>query len=153
MTLQNIIKLNDSSLLAGFLTQKQKPKSHVPSGKPSSFRVAGVFPWVFLTAGQMTMNLAVHTNYEAHLVLRQSLSMGQKSSHTPEASITPPAVICYGPQVLHTYPPTYLPTHLHTDLLEMSWTTAEATLAELVPHTRPQMVVTRQKTQHKPPEL
>ena len=97
----------------------------------------------------MTVNLAVHTNYEAHLLLRQSLPMGQKSSHTPELPITPPAVIRYGPQVLQTY----LPTHPPTDLLEMSWTTAEVTLAEPVTHTRPQMVVTRQKTQHKPPEL
>ena len=43
------------------------------------------------------MNLGVHTNYKAHLVLRQSLPMGQKSSHTPEVPITPPAVIRYGP--------------------------------------------------------
>ena len=49
------------------------------------------------------MNLAVHTNYEAHLVLRQSLSMGQKSSHTPEVPISRLTVILHKLQVLHTY--------------------------------------------------
>ena len=90
------------------------------------------------------------------------------SPHKLRSTLSPPTVIIYGPEVLPhpssahysssshplwTASPPYLPTHPPTDLLEMNWTTAEVTLAEPVTHTRPQMVVTRQKTQHKPPEL
>ena len=85
-----------------FLTQKQKPKSPGPLGKPLSFRAAGVFPWLFLKAGEMTMNLGVPKNSEAHLVLWQSLPMGQKSSHNPEVPISHLAVILHELQVLHT---------------------------------------------------
>ena len=31
-----------------------------------AFRVAGVFPWLFLTAEEMTMDLEVHINAEVH---------------------------------------------------------------------------------------
>lgn len=49
------------------------------------------------------MNLEVHTNLEVHLVLWQTLSMGQKSSHTVEVPISHLAIVIYGSQVLHTY--------------------------------------------------
>ena len=55
------------------------------------------------------MNLGVPKNSEAHLVLWQSLPMGQKSSHNPEVPISHLAVILHGLQ-----DPPYLTTYLLT---------------------------------------
>ena len=52
---------------------------------------------------QGNMNLEVYTNSEVHLVLQQSLSIGQQSLHTPEVPVSHLAVILHGPQALHTY--------------------------------------------------
>ena len=87
------------------------------------------------------MYLEVYTNLGVHLALRQALSVGQKSSHTPKVPVSRLAVVLHG--------------HLSKTVRrspEMSWTTAEVTLAELDSLTRPETIVTRQKMQNKPPE-
>ncbi|KAM6317997.1 uncharacterized protein O3Q21_008071 [Podargus strigoides] len=40
--------------------------------------------WLFLKAGEMTLNLEVHVNSEVHSDLWQSIPMGQKSSQPPQ---------------------------------------------------------------------
>ena len=96
----------------------------------------------------MTMDLEVHINAEVHLVPWQSLLRGHKSSHpSPELPVSPLALTLHEPQVLHTYRPTYLPTHQKG----------------VGPHQKshcptcstpitPQMMGSRQKTQPNPPE-